>query len=90
MITFFCVFLCGNDFMPHLPSINIRNGGINILIKYYQELNKNNKNNIINIEQNYQLVSFATVVQCFVEIRDIQNGRKYQMENEIQKKAQAP
>ena len=43
----FICFLCGNDFLPHLPSINLRNNGINILIEKYLELNKN----IIHLEK---------------------------------------
>ena len=43
-------FLCGNDFLPHLPSVNIRNGGIEYLIKTYKSLNKNRKNYLINVE----------------------------------------
>lgn len=31
----FICFLLGNDFMPHLPSINIRSTGIETLINYY-------------------------------------------------------
>ena len=33
---FLCLFL-GNDFMPHIPSINIRTTGINILLNAYKE-----------------------------------------------------
>lgn len=32
----FIGLLCGNDFMPHTPSINIRNSGINLLINSYK------------------------------------------------------
>ena len=32
----FIGLLCGNDFMPHTPSINIRNSGINLLISSYK------------------------------------------------------
>ena len=44
-------FLCGNDFLPHLPSVNIRNNGIEYLIKIYNSLNKNNKNVLINVNE---------------------------------------
>jgi len=39
-----CFFL-GNDFMPHFPSVNIRTGGIHILLAAYKNLfGKTNKN----------------------------------------------
>lgn len=43
-------FLCGNDFLPHLPSVNIRNNGIESLINLYKSLNKNHKCCLINVE----------------------------------------
>ena len=32
-------FLCGNDFLPHIPSIQIRNDGIHELIQLYKQTN---------------------------------------------------
>lgn len=37
MITYYYVFL-GNDFMPHFPSVNIRTGGIHIMLSAYKNL----------------------------------------------------
>ena len=34
-------FLCGNDFLPHLHSINIRNNGIPFIIDNYLKLDGN-------------------------------------------------
>uniref|UniRef100_A0AB39J9K6 Xrn Family 5'-3' Exonuclease n=1 Tax=Florenciella sp. virus SA2 TaxID=3240092 RepID=A0AB39J9K6_9VIRU len=42
-------FLCGNDFLPHLYSINIRNNGISYIIDKYLELD-GQQNPLINIE----------------------------------------
>ena len=44
-------FLCGNDFLPHLPSVNIRNSGIDYLIKIYKLMNKNEKNVLVDIDK---------------------------------------
>ena len=41
---FLCFFL-GNDFMPHFPSVNIRNGGVHTMIAAYRNtIGKTNKN----------------------------------------------
>ena len=45
----FICFLCGNDFMPHLPSISLRNSGIDYLIETYSKLNKKE---LIDVTQN--------------------------------------
>lgn len=47
----FICFLCGNDFMPHLASINIRNNGIEFLLKNYKFLNKAKRKPLIDVSK---------------------------------------
>ena len=39
----FLMFLLGNDFMPHFPSLNIRTAGMDILLEAYEFCNSNYK-----------------------------------------------
>jgi len=44
----FICFFCGNDFMPHVPSIHLRNNGINRLVDCYLLMSEKR---IINMEK---------------------------------------
>lgn len=43
----FMCFMLGNDFLPHFPSIDIRSGGMDILLNIYRKLFGSGKQNII-------------------------------------------
>lgn len=46
----FLCFLLGNDFLDHIPSLIIKEGGLDIIMKFYNEIINNGKS-IINLEK---------------------------------------
>ena len=48
----FICFLLGNDFLPHMPSISIKQGGIDILLEAYCRIFDERRENIVNVETN--------------------------------------
>jgi len=49
----FISFFLGNDFLPHIPSLSIKDGVLDILINIYKETNKITNKYLINIKENY-------------------------------------
>lgn len=62
-------FLLGNDFIPHIPSLNIRNNGINYLIDAYVQMFSFMKSNIL--ENNK--INFDNLLLIFSYLKDIES-----------------
>ena len=60
LLIFLCFFL-GNDFMPHIPSVNIRTSGIDYLMNAYKDTIGNTNENL------YYPVDF------FEKVSDVKN-----------------
>ncbi|KAL0228844.1 hypothetical protein GEMRC1_013464 [Eukaryota sp. GEM-RC1] len=57
----FLCFLCGNDFLPHIPSLSIREGGIDILCNLYLSALPN-LDSYLTSQGNTEFASVAAVV----------------------------
>lgn len=79
----FFTFLLGNDFMPHLNSLSINNGGIELLIKNYINMRKRMNSNLVSrkymrINTNGLYAMLKDIVKNEVELVQ-QNSKKIYM-----------
>src|SRR3989344_1907410 len=80
----FICFLLGNDFLPHLPSINIYNGGLDKIINVYTEcfniLNEyliNNKQFLLMLFQKLSVNEFNIITTPIINTKKPQNLDDY-------------
>lgn len=67
---FMCYFL-GNDFIPHIPSIDIYTGGLDMIIKNYSKLYGKYKTNLLNTTNlTINKVFLIDLLKCFQQVED--------------------
>lgn len=66
-------FMCGNDFLPHLPSINIRFDGINTLIDHYKKMNSEKNHPFID-KTNRQII-WSNLREMFSHLKTDETDR---------------
>lgn len=59
----FICYLLGNDFMPHIPSLDIKTGGLEILLKCYGETYNIIGKNIIETDENINMDFLRIYIQ---------------------------
>jgi 5'-3' exoribonuclease 2 len=71
---FLCYFI-GNDFIPHIPSISIRNDGIEILLDAYLYAYERSEEKLINIDyEKEEIVYSKTCFKLFLQfLTDMEN-----------------
>ena len=67
----FICFIMGNDFLPHLPSISIKSGGIDILMEIYCGLYREFKENLIDVER--KKINHRLLLDLFDRVRVKEN-----------------
>lgn len=92
----FACFILGNDFLPHMPSVDLRHNGIDIILKIYSkvyaDLNENlidinklkiNTNFLYNLLDNLQKIEINTLLSISKKRNKFKMRKPY--ENEYEK-----
>ena len=91
------VFLCffvGNDFLPHLPSLEIREGAIDRLMKIYKDINEKypakdiylTKDGIVNLKRCQLILRELGKVEDEIFIRRANNDARFRARNKEKNK----
>lgn len=71
----FICYLLGNDFLPHLPSVHIRTGGLDFLLDCYSDIFMSNMDNklLINLTDNNVFINNDFLKNLFSKISDFED-----------------
>uniref|UniRef100_A0A6C0C606 Xrn1 N-terminal domain-containing protein n=1 Tax=viral metagenome TaxID=1070528 RepID=A0A6C0C606_9ZZZZ len=81
---FLCFFL-GNDFMPHFPSVNIRSGGIHMMLAAYKNLFGKTNKNLTNGKTIYW-TNVKKLVEHFADTEHANLTNEYDLRNRWEKR----
>ena len=74
----FGCFLCGNDFLPNMPSISIMENGLDIIIDYYKKNAKHIvKDDIIDLESLKGFLTLIASSESDMMLRKIKHRKEY-------------
>lgn len=85
----FICYLLGNDFLPHFPSLNIHNDGLDILINIYLDLYIERKDSIITFTEEKKVKINSAFVIDILKTLGSQEKNYFQIELPIHKEKQA-
>jgi 5'-3' exonuclease len=81
----FLCFLLGNDFLEHLPSLIIKENGVNVLMKFYTKALVTNRKLLINIfekdESNSQISKRINLMMLLQILNDLSKTEDYFFSN---------
>lgn len=82
-------FMAGNDFLPHLPTLDVRDGALTRIISLYLDSNIKDQNEpkfIVNKDYHLDLENFSLYLDKFIRIEESEDSSRDTVTNYIDQK----